>query len=58
MSTVYKDIIDRIKEMDKIMSRQSDKLDKINNMLNEIVEKINDISSKTNTGTTTYDGPR
>ena len=56
MENTIEYIAERIKEMDSIMSRQSDKLDKINNMLNEIVDEMSKISSNTNT---TYEtGPR
>ena len=58
MENTIDHIAERIKEMDSIMSRKSDKLEKINNMLNKIVEKISDISSKINTSTTYETGPR
>ena len=49
MENTIDHIAERIKEMDKIMSRQSDKLDKINNMLNKILDEMNKISSKQTT---------
>ena len=58
MENTIDHIAERIKEMDKIMSRQSDKLDKINNMLNKILDEMNKVSSNTNTSTTYETGPR
>lgn len=40
MNDKYQDIIDRVKEIDSILTRQGEKLDKMNDMLDEILNSI------------------
>lgn len=39
-------IVERVKEIDKLLSTQSERMEKMNNMMREMMDKIEDISSE------------